>query len=465
MSKVICEVCGTAYPEAANQCPICGCVRSGDTVPVEESPAVSQDSETRAYAYIKGGRFSKRNVKKRICTNQEQEVTEATNEAPEEKKSAIDKLLTAAVIVLLLSIIAVIFYIAVNFFGLELPLFRNSDQPSDPPVITTTEPSAEATTSGTTEAEQTTGVVNVPCEALRLDETTIKLEKIGAVALLNVYTEPNNTTDTVTFMSSNEAVATVTDSGKVVAVGNGEAIITISCGEIKLECTVICSIAEETTAPTTEPTSAPTTPTTAPTTAPTTEPTTAPTTEPKSELTFNNKDLDMTLFSVGESWDLYNGTIARSLITWSSDDESVATFENGKVVAVGPGVTKVHATYNGTKLSCVVRCNFKIDEPTEPTTAPTESTTKPTEGSGDSDTTTKKYKISHEDVTISKGETFELQLFDSEGKAVSVSWHVSDTSCCSVSGSTVTGVSGGTAKVYVEYSGAEYACIVRVKNS
>ena len=30
MSKIICDICGTSYPETATQCPICGCVRSGD---------------------------------------------------------------------------------------------------------------------------------------------------------------------------------------------------------------------------------------------------------------------------------------------------------------------------------------------------------------------------------------------------------------------------------------------------
>ena len=30
MSKIICDVCGTTYPDSATQCPICGCVRSAD---------------------------------------------------------------------------------------------------------------------------------------------------------------------------------------------------------------------------------------------------------------------------------------------------------------------------------------------------------------------------------------------------------------------------------------------------
>ena len=28
MSKVICDVCGTTYPETAQQCPICGCAKN-----------------------------------------------------------------------------------------------------------------------------------------------------------------------------------------------------------------------------------------------------------------------------------------------------------------------------------------------------------------------------------------------------------------------------------------------------
>jgi len=60
MNKIFCDVCGTSYPETANQCPICGNAKSegagtsGNSVP--------QDT---GYAYVKGGRFSHRNVRKR----------------------------------------------------------------------------------------------------------------------------------------------------------------------------------------------------------------------------------------------------------------------------------------------------------------------------------------------------------------------------------------------------------------
>ena len=37
MNKVVCDLCGTSYPETATQCPICGCVRPADAVTVNNS--------------------------------------------------------------------------------------------------------------------------------------------------------------------------------------------------------------------------------------------------------------------------------------------------------------------------------------------------------------------------------------------------------------------------------------------
>ena len=64
MSKIICDVCGTSYPETVNQCPICGCVRSVDVraVAVAEEEEI-QSAAAGSYNFVKGGRFSKSNVK------------------------------------------------------------------------------------------------------------------------------------------------------------------------------------------------------------------------------------------------------------------------------------------------------------------------------------------------------------------------------------------------------------------
>ena len=39
MSKIICDICGTSYPETSEQCPICGTV-----CPVDISGVVADDN-------------------------------------------------------------------------------------------------------------------------------------------------------------------------------------------------------------------------------------------------------------------------------------------------------------------------------------------------------------------------------------------------------------------------------------
>ena len=64
MSKVICEICGTVYPDNATVCPICGYPRNvGESF--EELETEAPQSPVRRTEPVKGGRFSSKNVKKR----------------------------------------------------------------------------------------------------------------------------------------------------------------------------------------------------------------------------------------------------------------------------------------------------------------------------------------------------------------------------------------------------------------
>ena len=62
----------------------------------------------------------------------------------------------------------------------------------------------------------------------------------------------------------------------------------------------------------------------------------------------------------GESWILYSGDVAKNLVKFSSDNESVVTFVDGKVEAVGRSseYVWVHAEYGDQKVSCKILCNF-----------------------------------------------------------------------------------------------------------
>lgn len=64
----------------------------------------------------------------------------------------------------------------------------------------------------------------------------------------------------------------------------------------------------------------------------------------------------------GESEDIYIGSIPRELVTWVSEDESVAVFEDGVLTAAGVGSTTVYAEYADQHIECTVGCLAQTEE-------------------------------------------------------------------------------------------------------
>lgn len=428
MSKIICDVCGTSYPETATQCPICGSVRPGDAQVISGEITDPDAVSAGTYQYVKGGRFSKANVRKRnrmegnvpaAEETQNVEYDEQYEEDEAEHRSNTGLIITAAA--LLLAIIAVCAYIGIRFFA------PGSSVPRDTtPAGTSTEPSQ-------------TVAQRIPCTEISLPDAAIELNTLGSAWLLNVKAVPENTTDTITFGSSDTTVATVTSAGKVQAVGSGEATITVSCGNVKTTCKILCTFENpaDTTAATEQ-----------------TEPTTVPPAQ-TDEFCLNRKDI--TFSKKGETWVIYNGAVAKTDITWKSENEAVATIENGKVTAVGKGKTTVSATYNGKTVSCIIRCNFADTQSGEAGNTGGESSNTGGESTGTC-------FISHQDVTVAVGESFNLTLRDANMNILSVTWKAANGAVCTVSGNRVTGAaSGKTTTVSATYQGQTYSCIVRVK--
>lgn len=457
MSKIVCDVCGTAYPETAAQCPICGCARGAEARTVDGNKIATDTAEAPAYQTVKGGRFSKKNVRKR---NKEMAARQSQPDIPgdgEEEKTNTG--LIVLLLVLLAAVVAVVIYIALTFFG---PFGGGEDtKPSE-----TGNPSTSASTGATTEDTQPTGSTasteetedtdptetgseDVPCTSMILHQNQITLEDPGATAQISVSVSPANTTDLLCYISSNEDVATVDGDGVITAVGEGNADITIQCGDFEVVCHVKVDWATE--------------PTTEPTTEPSTEPSTAP------AVTFELNRSDITFRNAGESWKLYNGSIALTQIKWRSDDASIAKIDNGVVTAVGPGTTKVYGEYNGIEVSCIIRCNWK-DESGEATTEPaTEPTTEPTEGNTNQEEGIYSLYINGAepgiygpDVTIAVGEKLELTVVSPSGKTVSVTWTASKSGIVTISGNTITAAASGTVYVSADFNGETFTCIVRV---
>ena len=76
----------------------------------------------------------------------------------------------------------------------------------------------------------------VPATAVTLDKSALSLTE-GETAKLTATVQPEDTTDTLIWSTSNDKVATVKD-GTVTAVAAGTATITATCGSFKAECTV-----------------------------------------------------------------------------------------------------------------------------------------------------------------------------------------------------------------------------------
>ena len=407
MGKIVCDVCGTSYSEAATQCPICGCVN----LSVNEQIVVTDSENMNAhpkYQHVKGGRFSTANVKKRnaqkpqvketvIKVNEpdfKEEKAKKVDKSQKEKKNKSNRGLVITVLVLLLAIIAVIAYIAITFV-LPVVMPEKSDTPAT--VAPTDAPA----------------VSYESCEQLIATPSEILMTAIGETAKIQVSTVPAEVTDEILFFSGSQQIATVDANGVVTAVGEGETTITVVCGDISIDCAVSVSPAE----------------------------------------VFAFDFDEVTFTAAGEGCVIYTGSLPLSEIVWRSDDESVATIFDGNVTAVGNGTTTVYGEYDGVVCTCAVTCVIETEPPTEPTTAADNGPYRLHNPHGTYDT----------DASIKVGVSFTLYLLDKDGNAVNDAvWTVEDGSSCKVSNGKVTGLAKGTSNVVATYGGERYVCIVRV---
>ena len=444
MSKIVCDICGASYPETEEQCPICGTVRE------TASDAATADG---GYAYVKGGRFSKSNVKKR--NGGERELPrETTKEKPVKEKPVKEKRvkepkpakqkpekqepvvrrerpqrqqveeeqggnlgLIIIVIILVLAIVAVSVFIIMRYVdGL------NPAGPADTTPATTTTGAPNPTETG-----DVTQPVSIPCTGLRLPIVDYTFYTVGETLRLVPVKQPENTTEGLLFISGDPRIATVDQDGLVTAVADGETVIYVACGSWKVEMTVTCNVGVTPDDPV-EPTD-PNKPT---------EPT-----EPTYTLELNRSDF--TLNGYGASHQVYSGPIDRSEITWTSSDETVATVTNGKVVAVGNGKATITAEYQGQKATCIVRCTGVIIA---------------------------SFTLNTTEFSITVGQSFTVKAYDAEGLRIDPSelkFYTEKEGFFTVDANgKVTGVQSNYGYktdyliLYVEYNGEVLKCIVRV---
>ena len=249
--------------------------------------------------------------------------------------------------------------------------------------------------------------LNAPVTGITLSKEKIEIAKDKSIRLTASLT-PVDTSDELTWTSSNEEVATVED-GVVKAVGLGEAEIVAMAGSVTKSCPV------------------------------------------KVYQGVNNITLDVTshTMTIGDFLQLtatiYPKDAEYKDVIWSSDNEDVAVVDQkGLVQAKAYGKVKITATSKDGGLEAV--CNVTV-EPVAVT----------------------EVSLNAKAVTLKVGETYQLKetILPENATDKTVTWTSSNTKAATVSGGAVTAVGTGSAVIIVKTnSGAKTAsCTVTVQGS
>lgn len=387
MNKVICDICGTSYPENAEQCPICGYSHDFQVEPLADDDEFKFDDvllegneNLDAEVASEEEDFVLPTASAEVMDEEEISEPESQEEEEEEEKRRPSGFLIAALVVVILALLATTGYIFARYY---LPGMRSE----------ATEAPAE-TTAAVVETEETLAPT-VPCTSLAMtSDSEVLLEQPGNTWLINVVAMPGDTTDEIIYLSNNLEVATVDADGTVTAVGEGSAVISVICGDMTVECNVTCAFVEETTVPdeeATEPAEEETevpegdeeateadvteetaegeteAPTEEATEAPAEEATEAPAEEPTEEATeaptqpieglelkLNKSDISFDRVGVYYTLKVTDGIDPKD-VKWTTGNSAVCVVNDGVITITGAGITTVKATYNGQEATCVVR--------------------------------------------------------------------------------------------------------------
>ena len=351
MSKIICDICGTTYPDTSECCPICGFSNDSSVeLPVSDYSEEVSLEEMDVNTSTAPASARKKEIFDFDEVNMEEEPEEEYSEQDydEEEEEEEPRQNTLAIVLLTTLIVVLLGVAAFIYLRYFLPNMGKDEN------VATTEVNQEMETTAET-AEPT-----VPCQQMGMLSAAIaELNAEGQQFLLHVKAFPENTTDQIIYTSEDESIATVTEDGKITAVSEGETKIIISCGKVVMDCPVIVKYVEETVPPTTEETVPEET---AVETTPAAETTGAEEQAPQSGTNLKNvtlklkqKDIKLGVYYYHEL--VLDCDLKPEEVTWSSEHPHIATVdEKGNVTAVKEGTTSITAKYGDQEAQCIVRC-------------------------------------------------------------------------------------------------------------
>lgn len=337
MEKVICDICGTSYPESEECCPVCGSFQDLEfnfDLEMEEDDFL-KDSPIVA---VKEQKLDDA-LEEFLNATDEEEESEEDDEGEEEEEEE-PRRGKAGVVILL--VILIMLLLAVCGFLFVRYILPNMDMG---------EPAASESLLQTEEPVETTTEPGIPCEQLILTSgATLDMTREGEYKLINVMAKPEDTTDKITYISSDESIATVSEDGRITGLAEGEATITVICGEQQVECLVRVQYVEET-EPTTEPvqeTEAPAETDEAEQSEPVEETTEATTAATEAQLKDVTLKLGRTDVSMGVGYQFtipLECDLEYSEIEWSTGNPGIATIQDGVITTLSKGTTQMFAKY------------------------------------------------------------------------------------------------------------------------
>ncbi len=270
--------------------------------------------------------------------------------------------------------------------------------------------------------KENTEPVKKPLTAISLDKATMNLKQ-GSTDTLTVTYTPGDTTDdkTVTWTSDNEEVATVS-GGTVSALKEGTATITATVGSCTAQCVV--TVEKEATEP-------------------------DPTKKPLTAISLDKTTLNLKQGSTDTLTVTYTpgDTTDDKTVTWTSDNEEVATVSGGTVSALKEGTATITATVGSCTAQCVVTVEKEATEPDptkKPLTAISLDKTTLNLKQGSTDTLT---------VTYTPGDTTDDKT---------VTWISDNEEVATVTGGTVSALKEGTATITATVGNCTAQCVVTV---
>ena len=241
----------------------------------------------------------------------------------------------------------------------------------------------------------------VPVTSVTLDKESITLTKGESITLVATVKPDGATYKALSWTSSDSKVASVDSKGRVTAIANGNATITVKADDQQATCIVTVTVPIQSI------------------------------TLNKSELTLT-KGQSETLVATLKPEDTSDNTV-----TWSSSNRTVATVEsNGKVTAVGGGKATITAKAGGKSASCVVTVEVPVES----------------------------VSLNRTSVTLGEGESVTLSAtLNPKDATAQVTWTSSDESVATIDqNGKINAIRAGVANIVAKAGNKQATCVVTV---